>query len=81
MSTREESTQEYGVLAGISMFHGQSMPKTNSNSGEKASPSNSMKNTNAASSSSSPSQPRPVGSNRFVCLSISNSNIYSFIFH
>jgi hypothetical protein len=39
-----------------------------------------MNNTNAASNSSSPSQPRPVGSNRFVWLSIVNSNIYIVYF-
>jgi hypothetical protein len=78
--------QDYSVLAGISMFHGQPMLKTNSNSEEKvhpqASSSNnpeSLKNTHAAPSSSSPSYTRPVGSNRFVCLSMINSNI-SFVY-
>ncbi len=73
MSTQQEHSQEYGVLAGISMFHGQPAPKIDSNSEEKvhnqASPSSnpeSLQNIHAAPSSSSPSHIKPVGSNRFV---------------
>jgi hypothetical protein len=75
MSLQEQS-QEHGLRAGLSMFNGQGTHKTNSDGEEKSNDQSSttkesnnsspIKDNHATSSFSSPSNLKPVGSNRFV---------------
>lgn len=76
--TAAMSLQEHGLRAGLSMFNGQGAHKTNSDGEEKSNDQSSttkesnnsspIKDNHATSSFSSPSNVKPVGSNRFVVL-------------
>lgn len=86
MSLEQDQSQQYGIASGLSLFSGQGVPKTDSNTDPKFDETNhpsSVKNTPVAFHPPSSSSPdvKLVGSNRFVSVLPSLPPFISFLSH